>query len=209
MLGAIKSRLSYANVMATGAMFVALGGGAYALNRVPDRTGVLHGCVSKKTGLMRMVTGANSCRKPRGRGRHRDPGEFAVSWNQQGQPGAPGAPGAPGPVGQLGAVGAPGSALAYAHVNGATATVDAANSKNVTEGQVSHGITGEGSFCFHLPFTPKSVVVTVDLGVQDTGFATAQLGSSAGDCPAGTTVSVKVTNGFIKGEDASFYIVFN
>ena len=206
MLGAIKSRLSYANVMATGAMFVALGGGAYALKGVPDRNGVLHGCVSKKTGLLRMVARASSCHKPSGRGRQRDPGEFAVRWNQQGQPGAPGAPGA---VGQSGAVGAPGSALAYAHVNGETATVDAANSKNVTDGQVSHGIAGPGSFCFHLPFTPNSVVVTVDLGVQDTGFATAQIGSSAGDCPAGTTVSVKVSSWKLEGEDASFYIVLN
>jgi hypothetical protein len=208
MLGAIRSRLSYANVMATGAMFVALGGGAYALSGVPDRAGVFHGCVSHKTSLLRVVSGASSCHKPRGRGRRRDPGELAVSWNQQGQPGTPGAPGAPG---QPGAGGAPGSALAYAHVKGATATVDAANSKNVTDAQVSHGTTGAGSFCFNLPFTPHSVVVTVDLGVQDSGFATAQLGSSAGDCPAGATVSVKVSAAFNppKGEDADFFIVFN
>ena len=33
MLGGIRSRLTYANVMATLAMFIALGGGAYALSR--------------------------------------------------------------------------------------------------------------------------------------------------------------------------------
>jgi hypothetical protein len=38
MLNGLRSRLTYANVVATGAMFVALGGGAYALSGVPDRT---------------------------------------------------------------------------------------------------------------------------------------------------------------------------
>jgi hypothetical protein len=82
MLKAVRSRLTYANVVATGALFVALGGGAYALSGVPDSRGVFHGCVSHKTGLLRVVNGASACRKARGRGKHRDPGELAVSWNQ-------------------------------------------------------------------------------------------------------------------------------
>ena len=62
MLNGIRSRLSYANVMATGAMFLALGGGAYALSGVPDRSGVFHGCVAT-SGALRVVTKASSCRK--------------------------------------------------------------------------------------------------------------------------------------------------
>jgi hypothetical protein len=207
---AVRSRLTYANVVATGAMFLALGGGAYALSGVPDRGGVFHGCVSKKTGVLRVVANARSCRGAVSHGKHRDAGEYSVNWNQRGQPGAPGAPGTPGAPGASGAAGVAGSALAYAHVFGKTATLDAANSTNVTEGQVTHGI-GEGSFCFNLSFVPKSVVATVDLGSQDTAFATAQLGRSAGNCPAGTTVSVKVTVGGAspKGEDDDFFVVFN
>jgi hypothetical protein len=34
--------------MATGAMFVALGGGAYSITGIPDSSGVFHGCISKR-----------------------------------------------------------------------------------------------------------------------------------------------------------------
>ena len=39
MLGGIRSRLTYANVMATVAVFIALGGGAYAVTKL-DRNSV-------------------------------------------------------------------------------------------------------------------------------------------------------------------------
>src|SRR5258706_461338 len=85
---ALGPRLTYGNVVATGALFVALGGGAYALSGVPDRGGVFHGCVSNATALMRVVKSANSCQKPKTVRRNgkkvRLPGEFAVPWNQQG-----------------------------------------------------------------------------------------------------------------------------
>jgi hypothetical protein len=89
MLRVVRSHLTYANMMATGAMFVALGGGAYALNGRPD-SGVFHGCVSNRTGALRVVKRANSCAKAHGRGRHGDPGETAISWSQQGPRGQPG-----------------------------------------------------------------------------------------------------------------------
>jgi hypothetical protein len=105
MLKAVRSRLTYANVVATGALFVALGGGAYALSGVPDRSGVYHGCVAT-SGALRVVAKASSCRKTktvrRGRRRVRIPGESAISWNQKGAPGAPGAPGTPGTPGTPG-----------------------------------------------------------------------------------------------------------
>lgn len=90
MIARLTNRLSYANVMATGAMFVALGGGAYALSGVPDRSGVFHACASNKTGAVRVVARASSCHRARGRGRRRDPGESAISWNQQGRAGRDG-----------------------------------------------------------------------------------------------------------------------
>ena len=94
MLDGIRTRVTYANVMATGAMFVALGGGAYALSGVPDASGTFHGCVDRKTRVLRVVTSASSCRKAktvkRGRRRVRIPGESAIAWNQQGRAGANG-----------------------------------------------------------------------------------------------------------------------
>jgi hypothetical protein len=100
MLQRIRSRLSYANVMATGALFVALGGGAYALSGVPDRSGVFQGCVDPKTGALRVVKSASSCRKTRtvrrGSRRIRIPGESAIAWNQQGPRGFQGGQGGQG-----------------------------------------------------------------------------------------------------------------
>ena len=87
MLKLVRSHLTYANVVATGALFVALGGGAYALSGVPDRSGVYHGCVAS-TGALRVVTKASSCVKAktvkRGKRLVRIPGESAIAWNQQG-----------------------------------------------------------------------------------------------------------------------------
>lgn len=104
----LLSRLSYANVMATVAVFLALGGGAYALSGIPDRSGVYHGCVAT-SGALRVVTKASSCRKAktvtRGRHRVRIPGESAITWNQQGRSGVNGA------NGLNGANGAPATAL--------------------------------------------------------------------------------------------------
>jgi len=90
MLQALGSRLTYANVVATVAVFLALGGGAYALSGIPDRGGVFHGCVSNSTGVLRVVKGASACHKAVRLGNHRNPGEFAVAWNQQGRHGQPG-----------------------------------------------------------------------------------------------------------------------
>lgn len=90
MLNAFRMRLTYANVMATVAVFLALGGGAYALTGVPDRNGVFHGCVSNATGALRVVKSARACHKAVRHGKHRTPGEFAVSWNQLGRQGQPG-----------------------------------------------------------------------------------------------------------------------
>jgi hypothetical protein len=108
MLHALRSRLTYANVMATIAVFLALGGGAYALSGIPDRGGIYHGCVAT-SGALRVVTNASSCLKAktvkRGTRRVRIPGESAITWNQQGRPGLQGGPGVQGVQGVQGLVG--------------------------------------------------------------------------------------------------------
>ena len=110
MLKALGSRLTYANVMATVAVFLALGGGAYALSGIPDRGGIFHGCASNRTGALRVVKSASSCQKASGRGARRNPGESAISWNQQGRPGLQGGQGLQGVQGGQGGQGQPGGA---------------------------------------------------------------------------------------------------
>jgi hypothetical protein len=108
----IGARMTYANVMATVAVFLALGGGAYALSGIPDRGGVFHGCVAT-SGALRVVAKASSCRKAktvkRGTRRVRIPGESAIAWNQQGQRGISGVQGIQGQQGNPGTPGGPGA----------------------------------------------------------------------------------------------------
>ena len=138
MLKALGSRLTYANVMATVAVFLALGGGAYALTGIPDRSGVYHGCVDPKAGALRVVKGASSCRKAkivrRGTRRVRTPGESAIAWNQRGVPGVPGVQGIQGQKGDMGqdatklfaAIGGPATTPTIAYGNGVTGVTRAA-----------------------------------------------------------------------------------
>jgi hypothetical protein len=99
MLHGLRSRLTYANLTATVAVFLALGGGAYALSGVPDRSGVYHACVAT-SGALRVVAKSSSCRKTktvrRGKRRVRIPGESAIAWNQHGPQGFSGQNGTPG-----------------------------------------------------------------------------------------------------------------
>jgi hypothetical protein len=101
----VVEHLTYANVMATVAVFLALGGGAIAATSIvgetsAPRTTKFSACV-KRSGAMRMVSQRTRCKRR----------ERKITWNQAGQvgpvgpagtPGAPGAPGAPGPPGPQG-----------------------------------------------------------------------------------------------------------
>jgi hypothetical protein len=222
--------LTYANAMATGAMFVALGGGAYALSGVPDGKGVFHGCVDSKTSVLRVVAKASSCRKAksvkRGGRRIRIPGESAIAWNQQGPPGAAGqgAPGKDGAPGNGGAPGAPGSALAFAHVN-EDGTLDTANSKNVIDVRprctefaacTSPPAAKDVDYCFKLSSTPpKNAVVSTELASVKTAARVLIPGRpfspAGGGCAPGYTAAEVFTFNTTTGDAdyAGFYVVFN
>jgi hypothetical protein len=68
----ISRHLTYANVTATLALFVGLGGGAFAVARIPARDGTIHGCYSKRSGALRVVSGTR-CRRA----------ERRLAWNQR------------------------------------------------------------------------------------------------------------------------------
>ena len=76
-------------VLVTGVALAAQPGGRQSTNAV------IHACVNKKTGLVRI---AAACRR----------GERSMSWNTEGARGANGAPGAAGPQGPAGTLGAAG-----------------------------------------------------------------------------------------------------
>ena len=109
-LRALRPRLSYANVMATVAVFLAAGGGAYGALHSSGR--VFHGCVDQRTGVLRVLSTGQACRRPRTINQNgrpvQVPGEHAITWNQTGPAGPTGAPGQPGTSGPQGVQGTQG-----------------------------------------------------------------------------------------------------
>ncbi len=92
----VRGNISYANVMATVAVFVALGGGAYAASgRLVAGNGAIKACVSKKGGALRVVKSNRHCPK----------GTSNLSFNQKGPIGPVGPAGAAGAVGPQGPAG--------------------------------------------------------------------------------------------------------
>lgn len=104
MLRKLRSKVTYANVAATLALVMAMGGGAFAVGAVVDRSGKIQACYVKNgrtAGDVRLLVKGTKCRK----------NEAKISWGQAGpqgsagQNGAPGAAGATGPQGPAGASG--------------------------------------------------------------------------------------------------------
>ena len=93
-------KVTPSTVLAAVAVFVALGGLGYAAvsGGLTDAGGAFHGCVSKRSGVLRVVRRGTPCRR----------GESAISWAQHGVRGARGARGATGAAGAKGDTGAAG-----------------------------------------------------------------------------------------------------
>jgi hypothetical protein len=151
------------------AVFLALGGGAYALTGIPDRGGVFHGCVSNATGVLRVVKSANSCQKPktvRRTGRKvRLPGEFAVAWNQKGQPGANGSNGTNGIQGVKGDKGDQGQQGPGATTFTTTLPV---TTSGATLATLTNGITLQGS-CGANNVSVEDRTTSLTVTLQDSG----------------------------------------
>jgi hypothetical protein len=189
----LRSRFTYANVMATVALFVALGGGAYgAISSIPGSDGVIHGCYQKTKGTLRVVRAGRKCLRS----------ERALAWSQRGPAGVQGPQGAQGLQGLQGlqgGQGAPGTAVAYAHVN-VDGSVDAANSKNITSANVTKAASNS-IYCFsNLVFVPHGLVASLDItSGSSAGVTAVQTFVNAGDltgigCPAGAHTAVFETD---------------
>jgi type VI protein secretion system component Hcp len=101
MLARLRSHLTYANVIASLALFLALGGGAYAaVSAIPSADGTIHGCYATSDGALRVIAAGHACTKH----------EKVLAWNEEGRRGATGARGTTGATGPQGAAGAQGPA---------------------------------------------------------------------------------------------------
>ncbi len=101
-IAALSSRVTYANVMVTVAVFIAMSGGAFALTSSSGGGALVNLCARKKGGALRVRTGKR-CKK----------GERSITLNSaglRGTAGASGPSGAPGTAGPQGAGGSAGSA---------------------------------------------------------------------------------------------------
>jgi hypothetical protein len=186
-MGRIRRTLSYSNVVATLALFLAIsGGGAIAVAATSGHT------VKAKGGSV------NPNRGPRGPRGFRGP---------RGVKGASGAKGAPGANGAAGPAGAAGSALGFANVSAGGAV---SASKNVEI--VGHD--SPGVYCLKLTSgTPQNVVAMVDnsgADPRDTFAAgTTNPTALATGCPAGSQFEIATgTNGdsFL---DEPFFVLVN
>jgi hypothetical protein len=95
-----REHLSYSNVVASLALFVALGGGAYAVTSGSfiASDGAINGCVPKKGGSLEVFKASKRCPK----------GLVSVTFDAKGQPGAQGSQGPQGGEGPQGGQGPPG-----------------------------------------------------------------------------------------------------
>ena len=143
---AARRHLSFANVTASIALFVALGGTGYAAAKVRSRD-IVNGAVTSSKLAGNSVTGA----KVRN-------GSLAAADFAAGQlpPGPQGAPGPQGPAGAAGAAGAPGTARGYGVIRSDGTPVRVKGIANVYR-----PVGNAGTFCLTLEgLDPATVVVT-------------------------------------------------
>jgi hypothetical protein len=102
----IRSSLTYANVMASLAVVLAVGAGGFAVASVPDKEGSIPGCFvakGKKAGDLRVLVTGTRCRGS----------ERKIVWNRRGPAGAAGTAGTQGVRGPQGIAGPPGPSEAF------------------------------------------------------------------------------------------------
>ena len=143
----MRPRLTYSNVIATLALFIALGGTGYAAASLTGRD-IRDGTISTKDVKNRSLLKADFKRGQLPAGAKGDTGP-------QGPKGDTGAPGTPGQNG------ADGTAKGYARVTSAAVLTDGRNKGVVSITHPEVGAAGSGddnAYCFDLSFTPVIAV---------------------------------------------------
>jgi hypothetical protein len=179
MLNAVKRSLSFANVVAILALFLALGGTVYA-------AGKLNGKAIKRNSVPGNRMKSDSI--------------TGLQVNESSLGTVPSATNAANATNATNAANA--QPIAFAHVSGA-GVLDAANSKNV--GSVFR--QSEGIYCFSgLPFTPRGGQATVDAVGSSNDFA--QLGVGGAGCPNTEAFVDTFDSDSGTSNDDGFYVVF-
>jgi hypothetical protein len=179
------------NAIALIALFVALGGGAYAATGgggLLSPAGTINGCVASKGGALRVLKPGKRCP------RH----TTALRFNVAGRPGAAGPTGNTGAAGAPGAPGAPGpTASAYAQNQNTFTFVDSATDTAAVQ------LTANGGTMLNVPFAAAVHVSGVVRLRNNTGSGnTDQSGCRPQIAPAGGSFSdvgpemLGLTNGF-------------
>ncbi len=183
MLEAIRRRLSYANVMATLAIFVALGGTSYAVTQIGSaqiKNNSVRGADLKNNDVDSADIENGSLL-----GQDFKAGQLpAGATGAPGPEGSPGSQGGQGPKGDAGPAGADGTARGYARVDFAGDLV-AAQSKGVVavteardmgtydpgvyDASYDQGPVPFGAYCFDLSFTPANVLANWIADPQQVG----------------------------------------
>jgi hypothetical protein len=157
----MRRHLTYANVVASLALFIALGGGAYAALNLPKNSVTT---VQVKNGSLLAKDFQRGQLKAGPRGPQGTSGADGAkgATGPAGKDGAQGPQGIQGTTGDQGIPGTDGTAKAYAYISGVTGSVDPARSKNITSANVTKtGINGE--YCISgLSFTPQNAQITPD-----------------------------------------------
>lgn len=185
MVSRARTRLSYANVMATVAVFLALGGASYAAFRLPNNS----------VGTRQLRNGAVTAQKVklgsllardfrRGELPRSSPG-LRGPVGPAGAQGPQGAKGDTGPIGPAGPAGPQGQARAYLRINAAGAVLAA-------KGIGSATVTGTGGiYCISgLSFQPQAVSATT---IDAIGFV--EWFSSGADCGGNLEIATFAPNG--------------
>jgi hypothetical protein len=197
--------LSYANVMATLALFLALGGGAYAVTSLPKNSVTT---VQVKNGSLL----AKDLKKGQLKAGARGP---AGANGDQGDRGPGGPTGPVGPQGLQGAkgvsgqAGQDGSAKAYAYIT-AQGQVSP-NSRGIATANITQENVGE--YCINgLSFTPRTTLVQPDIlsnNVQQNVISEVQTpsdGTGSGTC-TDAQVYIRIAYETITGAQGSEHIV--
>lgn len=192
MLARLRSHLTFANIVSLLALFIALGGGAYAMTLPKNSVGANQ---LKKNAVISSKIKAGAVTASKVKAHSLLSADFAA-----GQLPA-------GPRGATGPSGAPGSAVAYGAFAGSSTGVSISGPvKNLSAGNISRA--GAGAYCFSgLSFTPNNVVATLDSSFTS-GFVTAST-TPFGPCPVGTQAEVKTFDAAGTPADRSFSVLFN
>jgi hypothetical protein len=182
-----RIRLSYANVMSTIAVFLALGGGAYAaVSSITGAGGMIHGCYAKKNGSLRLIAAGKKCAK----------GEKAIAFNQQGRQGLPGTPGAAGAAGAAGVKGEQGpQGPGATSVSTTIAHESAATIATLSNGLILEGICGSSGVALLLktPTAAKTVTGWGTVTIEKVLYSEENSGAASLGAESGTQVDVDLT----------------